>query len=184
MSPVAHSGVALLAWQVGATRKTWKTLALFVFAGNLPDIDFVLNLVLGHNRLSVHQYVTHNFLFILVSVSLLSLALPKGRDRWVLLLLGLSHLLLDVIVIDPARPIGIRPFFPFSKALVNLGFFPYLERWRLRDMISWRNGGVLLLEAAVFVFPVLIIYGKRIFKTVRGRAFWKAEDRCRRGERA
>jgi hypothetical protein len=137
MSPVAHSGAALLAWQVAASRKNWKTLVLFLFVGNLPDIDFALHLILGHNRLSLHQYFTHNFLFVLASVSLLSLALPRGRDRWGLLLLGLSHLLLDVIVIDPARPIGIRPFFPFSKALFNLGFFPYLERWRLRDMLSW-----------------------------------------------
>jgi membrane-bound metal-dependent hydrolase YbcI (DUF457 family) len=174
MSPIAHGGVALFAWQISASRKNWRTLALFLFVGNLPDIDFALNLLLGHNRLSLHQYFTHNLLFILVATSLLSLFLPAGRDRWGLILLGLSHLVLDIIVIDPARPIGIRPFFPFSSVLYNFGFFPYLERWRLRTMISWRNGGVLLLEAAVFLFPVLIIYGKRILKTVRGRAFWTA----------
>ena len=174
MSPIAHGGVALFAWQTAATRKNWKTLLLFGFVGNMPDIDFALNLIMGHNRLSLHQYFTHNLLFILVTASLLSLFLPPGRDRWGLILLGLSHLVLDIIVIDPARPIGIRPFFPFSNALYNFGFFPYLERWRLRTMISWHNGGVLLLEAAVFLFPVLIVYGKRILKTVRGRAFWTA----------
>jgi len=174
MSPVAHSGVALFTWQVAATRKNWKTLLLFLFAANLPDIDFILNLILGRNRLILHQYFTHNFLFILVTVSLLSLALPSGRDRWGLILLGLSHLLLDIIVVDLSRPIGIRPFYPFSKALYDFGFFPYLDRWKLRTMISWRNGGVLLLEAVIFLVPVLVIYGKRILKTVRGRTFWAA----------
>lgn len=174
MSPIAHTGVALLGWQIGATRKTWKTLFLFLFAANLPDVDFALRLFLGHNRLSLHQYVTHNLLFILVTCGLLSLFLPPGRDRWALILVGLSHLALDISVIDPARPIGIRPFFPFSKALYNFGFFPYLERWKFRTMLSWHNGRVLLLEAAVFFFPVLIVFGKRMFKTIRGRAFWTA----------
>ena len=174
MSPIAHTGVALLGWQIGVTRKTWKTLFLFLLTANLPDIDFALRLFLGHNRLSLHQYFTHNLLFILVMSALLSLFLPPGRDRWALILVGLFHLVLDISVIDPARPIGIRPFFPFSKALYNFGFFPYLERWKLKTMLSWRNGGVLLLEAAVFLFPVLIVFGKRLVKTVRGRAFWAA----------
>jgi membrane-bound metal-dependent hydrolase YbcI (DUF457 family) len=172
MSPIAHSGMALLGWQLTATRKNIRTLAVFLVAANLPDVDFLLFIIFGRGRLSLHQYFTHNLLFVVLATGLLSLLLPAGRDRWGLLLVGVSHLFLDIIVIDTLRPIGLRPFYPFSKALFNFGFFPFLKRGSLKVMASLRNMEVLLLETVVFVLPVLVIFGKRMVRRIGSRAFW------------
>jgi len=174
MSPIAHSGVALLGWQVIATRKNAKSLGLFLLIANLPDIDFLLSLLFGQKRIFVHQYFTHNLIFVAATSVLVSLFLPRGRDRWGLLLIGFSHLVMDIFVIDPVRPIGIRPFFPFSRALFNFGFFPYLERGRFHNATSMRNFLVLGLEAAVFVLPVLVLFGSKILRDIKSRAFWTA----------
>jgi hypothetical protein len=175
MSPIAHSGVALLGWQLGATRKNVKTLSLFLLVGNLPDIDFLFHLILGREKtLSLHQAYTHNLFFVILTSALLSLLLPAGRDRWSLILVGLSHILLDIIVIDPVRPVGIKPFFPLSKALYNFGFFPHLQRGSLRVMLSTRNIRILLLEAVIFVLPVFVLFWKKIIMTIKSRAFWTA----------
>jgi hypothetical protein len=58
--------------------------------------------------------------------------------------------------------------------LFNFGFFPYLERGRFQTAISTRNLLVLGLEAAVFVLPVLVLFGTKILRYVKSRAFWTA----------
>jgi hypothetical protein len=172
MSPIAHSGVALLGWELFSTRKTAKSFLIFFLIANIPDVDFFLFLVFGRSRLSLHQYVTHNLVFVLVVAGLFSLLLPAARDRWGLILVGLSHLVLDLIVIDPAIPIGIRLFFPFSKKVFNLGFFPHLERGGFSNWFSGKNLLIMGLEAAVFVAPVLVLFGRDLVRTVKSRAFW------------
>jgi hypothetical protein len=172
MSPIAHSGLALLGWELGARRKNAFSLAVFMAAANLPDLDFLLRLIFGRGRLTLHQYYTHNALFILIASGLLSLLLPAGRDRWALLLVALSHLVLDVVVVDTLRPVGIRAFYPFSDALFNFGFFPFLQRGSLRAMASVRNLEVLALEAAVFVLPVAVVFRKALVRQLAARGFW------------
>jgi hypothetical protein len=172
MSPIAHSGVALLGWELSSTRKTVKSFLVFFAIANIPDIDFFLFLVFGRSRLSLHQYVTHNLFFVIIVAGLFSLLLPAARDRWGLILVGLSHLVLDIIVIDPARPIGIRLFFPLSKKIFNFGFFPHLERAGISNWFSGKNLLVMALEAAVFVAPVLVLFGRDLVRTVKSRAFW------------
>jgi len=172
MSPIAHSGVALLGWELSSTRKTVKSFLVFFAIANIPDIDFFLFLVFGRSRLSLHQYVTHNLFFVIIVAGLFSLLLPAARDRWGLILVGLSHLVLDIIVIDPARPIGIRLFFPLSKKIFNFGFFPHLERAGISNWFSGKNLAVMALEAAVFVAPILILFGRDLVRTVKSRAFW------------
>jgi membrane-bound metal-dependent hydrolase YbcI (DUF457 family) len=172
MSPIAHSGMALLGWQLAARRKNLLTFAIFLAAANLPDIDFLARFVFGPTGISLHQYYTHNVLFVGLSTALLSLLLPPGSDRWGLLLVGFSHLVLDIIMIDLVRPVGIRAFYPFSGALFNFGFFPYLERGSLKAMASLRNLEVMALETAVFVLPVVVAFRKRLVREIGSRAFW------------
>jgi hypothetical protein len=172
MSPIAHSGIALLGWELASRRKNVFSLALFLAAANLPDVDFLLRIVLGRGRMPLHQYYTHNLAFVLLGAGLMSLLLPAGRDRWGLVLVALSHLVLDVIVIDTVRPVGIRAFYPFSTALYNFGFFPFLQRGSLKAMASWRNLEVMALEAGLFVLPVLVVFGKALARRIRARAFW------------
>jgi len=172
MSPIAHSGIALLGWELSATRKNYRTLALFLLVANFADIDFVFCLFLGRGRLSVHQYFTHNIFFVVASSALFSLLLPAWKDRWGLALVGLSHLALDIVVIDPIHPIGIRLFYPLSKRVLNFGIFPYLTRGSLARMLTVRNALVLVLESLVFLFPLFILWGKRFSGYFRRRAFW------------
>jgi hypothetical protein len=79
MSPIAHSGVALLGWELFSTRKTAKSFLIFFLIANIPDVDFFLFLVFGRSRLSLHQYVTHNLVFVLVVAGLFSFFFPPAR---------------------------------------------------------------------------------------------------------
>jgi hypothetical protein len=173
VSPLAHAGIGLLGWQLADRKKTAGSLALFLFAANWPDIDFVLAGLFGNRDLFRHQFYTHNVFFVLAGCAFLSLLLPSGRSRWGLILTGLSHLPLDVIVVDTVPPIGIRPFWPVSGALYNIGLFPFLERGPWRVIVSLRNFLVLGLEFLLFVLPVLLIYRRSLAERFRNPEFWR-----------
>ncbi|MBM3293338.1 MAG: metal-dependent hydrolase [Candidatus Aminicenantes bacterium] len=170
MSPVAHSALGLLGWELGASRKTWPSLALFVLAANLADLDFLFAFLFGRRPLFVHQAYTHNIFFVLAASGLLALALSKGRGRRALVLTGLSHLAADIFVVDAIPPVGFRLFFPFSEALFNVPLFPYLVRPPYGPVFSPRNIAVLGLEAAVFVLPVLAFCSGRLKGRLSRRA--------------
>jgi hypothetical protein len=167
VSPLAHAGIGLLGWQVFDRKKTAASLALFLFAANWPDIDFVLAGIFGNGGIFRHQLYTHNVFFVLAGCALLSLLLPRGTGRWGLILTGLSHLPLDIIVIDTVAPIGIRPFWPVSDALYNIALFPCLERGPLKVIFSPKNFLVLGLEFLFFVLPVLIIFRRSLTERFR-----------------
>jgi membrane-bound metal-dependent hydrolase YbcI (DUF457 family) len=172
VSPIAHSGIGLLGWEMASSRKNVKTFLLFLFVANMADLDFMLYLVFRTRRSYIHQYYTHNIFFVVIAASLLSLLLKTRRDRLGLILVGLFHLVQDIIVFDPVRPVGIRLFYPISSKLINLGFFPHLHRGGLRGTVSAGNAATLFLEALVFVAPVLIFFGKRLVEDFRRRDFW------------
>jgi membrane-bound metal-dependent hydrolase YbcI (DUF457 family) len=174
MSPVAHTGLAVLGWQAGSAPRTWKALGLFVLVSNLADVDFLLTFLFGPRPVFVHQAYTHNLVFVLVLSGLLALALPRGRGRLALISTGLSHLAADFIVIDTLPPVGFRLLFPFSEALFNVGLFPYLVRPPYGAVLSARNAVALSLEAAVFVLPVVAIYARRLRRDLRAKEFWMA----------
>jgi membrane-bound metal-dependent hydrolase YbcI (DUF457 family) len=148
-------------------------LVIFILAANFADIDYLLYLVSGRNPVFIHQYFTHNLLFVLVSCGLLSLLVKGARSRWGVFLTGMTHLGLDIIVIDTLKPFGFRLFFPFSNALFNIALFPYLRRGSWPVILSWDNLFVLGLEFACFVLPVIILFRRRLEKQVTTRAFWK-----------
>jgi membrane-bound metal-dependent hydrolase YbcI (DUF457 family) len=173
MSPVAHAGLGLLGWQLFDQKKTAGTLGLFVLVANWPDVDFLLHLLFRRPIAFLHQYYTHNILFVLVFIFLFSLFLRDGRSRLGIYLTGISHLLSDLIVIDTSPPIGIRLFFPFSNSCFNLPWFPYLRRWPSKALFSVENGAVLLLEFVVFVLPVVYLFRKQLQRRWSSSAFWK-----------
>jgi hypothetical protein len=173
VSPVAHAGLGLLGWQLFDRKKTAGTLGLFVLVANWPDVDFLLHLLFRRQTLFLHQYFTHNLLFVLVSSLLFSFCLKDGRARTGVYLTGISHLLSDLIVIDTLPPIGIRLLYPFSSICFNLPWFPYLRRWPQKALFSAANGAVLLLEFVVFVLPVLYFFRKPLRRRWTSSAFWK-----------
>jgi hypothetical protein len=173
VSPLAHAGIGLLGWQAFDRKKTAGSLALFLFAANWPDIDFVFSWFFGNRGIFRHQFYTHNVFFVMAGCGLLALLLPKGGGRWGLILAGLSHLPLDFIVVDTVPPIGIRPFWPVSDALYNIGLFPNLERGPWRVIFSPRNFLVLGLEFLLFVLPVLLLYRRSLAERLRSADFLK-----------
>jgi hypothetical protein len=172
VSPIAHSAIGLLGWQLTASRKNIKTLILFLFVANLPDIDYLLFLLFRTRRFYIHQYFTHNIFFVVITAALLSLFLKAGKDRLGLILVGVFHLVQDIFVLDRGWPKGIRLFYPLSSKFFNIGFFPNLQRGSLWHMFSLRNISVLALETLVFIVPIIVIFWKKLGQEFSRRDFW------------
>lgn len=173
MSPVAHAGLGLLGWRIFDRKKTVGTLILYVLIANAADIDFLLHAVFKGHALFIHQYYTHNLAFVLAIALGCMFLLADGKSRLGLVLAGISHLAVDLIVIDTLKPVGIRLFYPLSEKFFNLPWFPYLQRGTWKVMTSPRNMGILGLEFAIFVLPVLLISPKPLWKRLASPAFWK-----------
>ncbi|MCP4220233.1 MAG: metal-dependent hydrolase [bacterium] len=160
MSPVAHAGLALLGWQKTAGQKNLKTLLMFLFIGNLPDIDFLFFIFIGKRAFALHQYYTHNVFFVLLGALLFFPLLKGTRERLGFCGVAVSHLVLDLLTRDVAAPVGFRLFYPLSEKVFNLGFFPYLTKNNPAEVFSINNVYVLSLELLVFVLPLLLLYGR------------------------
>jgi membrane-bound metal-dependent hydrolase YbcI (DUF457 family) len=173
MSPIAHSGLGLLGWRLFDKKKTIGTLILYVLVANAADIDFLLHAVFKGHALFLHQYYTHNLVFVLIAALGLMFLLADARSRFGLVLAGIYHLAADVIVIDTLKPVGIRLLYPLSETFFNLPWFPYLQRGTWKVMTSSRNLAILGLELAIFVLPVLLISPKPLWKRIFSPAFWK-----------
>lgn len=177
MSPIAHSGIALLGWQKSTAQenKNIKTLLLFLLISNLPDIDFLFFPVIGNKAFTTHQYYTHNVFFVGMAVLLFFPFLKKKRERIGFSLIAFSHLLLDLVTIDAVAPHGFRLFYPVSEQLFHLGFLPNLHKKNLAEVVSLHNLWVLAFEAAIFLVPVLLYYRKEFAENPVGRK--KAQKR-------
>ena len=173
MSPVGHSSVALLVWQKSLKNKNLKTLLLFLLISNLPDIDFLFSLFIGKKTAAIHQYYTHNIFFVCVTALLFFPILKQTKERIGFFLVAFSHLLLDLLVIDTVPPIGFRLFYPLSNQVFNFGIFPNMERGNLAVVFALHNLWVLVLEAAVFLVPVLIYYRKAFGSYIKQKEFWE-----------
>ena len=173
MSPVAHSGLGLLGWRLFDRKKTVGTLFLYILIANAADVDFLLHAIFKGHALFLHQYYTHNLLFVLVLALACMFLLADGRSRTGLVLTGVFHLAADVIVVDTLPPVGIRLFYPLSGNFFNLPWFPYLQRGPWKVMASPRNLWVLALELVIFVLPVLLVLPKPLWKRFVSPAFWK-----------
>jgi hypothetical protein len=173
MTPIAHSAIGLLGWQKSASEKNVKTLFCFILLSNIPDIDFLLLIFYGKGQMKLHQAYTHNIFFIAFVTLLFFFVFKNSKERLVIFLVSLSHLILDVIIIDRVSPVGLRIFFPASNKLFNFGFFPNFMRGNFRELFSWHNLATISLEIALFVFPVLLISGKKTAQFIVKKEFWK-----------
>jgi membrane-bound metal-dependent hydrolase YbcI (DUF457 family) len=173
MTPIVHTAVGFLGWQNSASKKNIKTLLLFILISNLPDFDFFLFFFIGKKELQLHQSYTHNFLFVVFFTLVFFFFFKQKKERIALFLVSLSHLLLDLIIIDPVDPIGFRLFFPFWNRLFNVGFFPNLLRGSISEIFSWHNVVTISIEMAIFVVPVLLFYRKELRFYLGKKEFWK-----------
>lgn len=175
MSPIVHSGIALLGWQksMGQENKHLKTLLIFLLISNLPDIDFLFFLVIGKKAFAMHQYYTHNVFFVAVFPLLFFPILKQKWERIGLYLTAYSHLLLDLSTIDGGAPLGFRLFYPISEKLFYFGIFPNLHKNNLEEVFSFHNLWVSALETVVCLVPVLFYYRKEFGTYLKQKEFWR-----------
>jgi len=162
MGPVAHSGMGYLGWKLSGRRGNHALGLLFILLALLPDIDFVLAYLLPGTAIP-HQLYTHNIFFVGFTAGLLLLLFASLRSEWRwVMAVGFSHLVLDLLVLDPVPPLGIKLLFPLWGEPLNLGFFPNLWRDSLRQILSLHNLLVVALEALVFGIPLWLLMNPRI----------------------
>jgi len=173
MTPVGHSSLALLGFELIESKKNYLRLFFIVLLANFPDIDLVINFFLPDSLKIQHQLYTHNVFFVLFSVILLFPLFKSKRDRIVIFFIGYSHLILDLIVVDYKQPIGIKLFYPISDKFFNYGFFPTFYKANINDIFSIHNLLVLLLETLIFFIPVVFYFGKQLKTDIFNKEFFR-----------
>ena len=123
-SPVGHSLAGFIIYKIAPGMQgmaRWQVIALYLFAANAPDLDFVPGLVVGDpNRF--HHGFSHGIGFGLLFAVILSLLLCISKKDWlwrnfrIFLSLYLSHLTLDYLSTDTGAPYGVPFFWPVSNA--------------------------------------------------------------------
>jgi hypothetical protein len=162
MTPIAHAAVGLVGWKFFSRRKDLKTLVFFVVAACALDADFLLYYLFGRPQVFVHQLYSHN---ICVSLAVALVFLPflkTARERGGLVFISLTHLFMDLFVIDNVAPVGFRLFFPVYNKFYNYGFFPFVQRGSARELFSVHNLVAVACEVAVFVVPALVLCRKEL----------------------
>ena len=163
-SPVAHTlagaCVAALAARRSPAARALPVAALVILAANLPDLDY-LALVRGREAMErFHQSVFHSIGFVAAATLPLALLLRRRVDSaraWLLLAAaGLTHLLLDLLVVDLKPPVGFPFFWPLSAERFHspITLFPGIDR---AVVLGRRNLLELLAELAWFLpaWPLL-----------------------------
>jgi len=163
-SPVFHglAGMGLAYAMAGdkrlplfsSLRKAGAILGMAALLACLPDVDYLPGLARGYLN-TTHQQATHSVAWILMVSAGIWLvgrawrpARFGGRAAAFLLILGGSHLAIDLLTEDRLAPYGIPLWAPFSDACVP-GLFAGLPAWdktALADMGSRGNLRALGIE--------------------------------------
>jgi membrane-bound metal-dependent hydrolase YbcI (DUF457 family) len=157
---IAGAGIAVLAARRLPAARAIPVAAAILFAANLPDLDY-LALVGGRAAMErFHQGPLHSIGFVAAAALPLALLLRRrlGLARsWLLLAgAGLTHLLLDLVVVDHTPPVGFPLFWPLSAERFHASaeIFPGIDRVHL---LSLRNLRELLVELALGVPALLLV---------------------------
>jgi len=150
MTPVGHtiSGI----WSGGLIKRDYslKYLIFYTIIASLPDFDIVVGLILfGKKGLGIHQYYTHNFLFILIVAAIVYLFTKDKRLTFFTIIVLTIHLFLDLIVVDERPPIGINPFYPFYNEFYNIPLLLGVKKGSLRDLFSINNLKAVISEILI-----------------------------------
>lgn len=148
---------------------TWKTLLLFVFLANLPDLDFLAGFFMGEPHLYHRHFVSHSIGAAAVVGCMVALCFgwrDWRRFAWHVLLFGsvyFSHVFLDAFSHDTARPFGVPMFWPFSKQYIFSPVLLFMSVEKagsglnfIKNLFVMHNFGAAVLEFMIFV-PVLSI---------------------------
>jgi membrane-bound metal-dependent hydrolase YbcI (DUF457 family) len=160
-TPVAHTlagaCVAALAARGFPAARVLPVAGALLVAANLPDTDY-LALVRGREAMAAfHQGVFHSIGFIAAATLPLALLLRRRLPftlAWLLLAgAGLTHLLLDLLVVDTKPPVGFPFFWPLTGERYHspISLFPGIDR----TVLFGRKNLLELLAELAWGLPAL-----------------------------
>jgi inner membrane protein len=166
-SPIGHSLMGYIIHRATAqpvTSGDWSAIALYVFAANAPDLDFIPGFFVG--QLSrFHHGPSHSIGFAILFAALASVFFHRRTRVFVIAFsLYLSHVLLDYLIQDPSPPHGVPLFWPFSYEYY-MAPFAFFRRFDyashsvgslLSPMFTLHNLLTVLIEV-VLLLPLLIL---------------------------
>jgi membrane-bound metal-dependent hydrolase YbcI (DUF457 family) len=183
--PIAHAAagylVARAARRPGSDRSIgagWRA-AIFMFIGNLPDLDFLIGFAVGRPGL-VHRGFSHTLLAaVFFGIAAGAFVSRRGRERFVPAALAFgaaygSHILLDWLTVDTRPPIGGQFLWPFSDgymiAPVTIFSEIFLDgRTRLGFLESFFAWPVVVVLMRELVMAAVAVGGWHLFETLRAR---------------
>ncbi len=140
----------------------WKLVALYVFAANAPDLDFLPGLFVGDLG-RYHHGPSHSIAFAILFGLCAAAFFSRRIHAFVIAFsLYLSHVLLDYLVQDPSPPLGVPLFWPINHEYYMAPFAFYrpfnypVSLTELPIFFTFHNFLTLLTEA-LFLLPVLIL---------------------------
>ena len=170
-SPIGHSLMGYIIYQ-STPRSTgmrqWQLIALYIFAANAPDIDFIPGFFIGDpNR--YHHGISHSVGFTVLFASVFSLFLyllkrdPFRRNFAVFFCLYFSHIVLDYLSIDTSFPYGETFFWPLSNKyyIASFAFLPDIRRAYsssefILSLVSLHNMWTVSVECFLLL-PLLLL---------------------------
>ena len=179
-SPVGHTilGIAVssLFWKQFAFKKWVFWGAVLLFA-NLADFDYFFGFFTG-NPNAYHRLWTHSFGFVLFTGIIVLLRCRMTTRTWdfrwpvFVMILMSSHLIIDYLGMDTRGNIGIPLFWPISSEcfISPVSVFRDIHKSHsshnfVQSLFSWYNGITVLLEVAVAIpFVILIFYLNKLKK--------------------
>ena len=130
-SPVGHSlmGYVIYGATEGISERNWTTRALYLFAANAPDLDFLPGLVVG-DLPRYHHGPSHSVGFAILFGIVASLLMSRRLYSFIVASsLYFSHVVLDYLVQDPSPPYGVPLLWPLSYEyhMAPFAFFPRFD---------------------------------------------------------
>jgi inner membrane protein len=166
-SPIGHSLMGYILHRATArpgSTHSWSTIALYLFAANAPDLDFIPGLFVGQLS-KFHHGPSHSIGFALLFAAIVAVCFRRTTRVLVIAFsLYLSHVLLDYLIQDPSPPHGVPLFWPFSYEYYMAPFaffrrFDYASHSLdslLSPMFTLHNLLTVFLEI-VLLLPLLIV---------------------------
>ncbi len=193
-SPFGHSiaGYILAAHESKTLKvQSVKTLILYLFVANAPDLDFIPGALMGKPNL-FHHGISHSLGAAVLFSMVFAFLIGRRKNQYMkAFLIGFSlycsHLFLDYISIDGRPPPGIPILWPLSNEYF---IFPYpilppimhsgLDHATigqfLDDLFSMHNLYVVFLEFLAMIPVLLIFILHRKYQNKRFESGLKAEN--------
>ena len=187
-SPVGHSLTGMILYlsynKWGSLWSNRNEILLYIFFAVAPDLDLIPGL-LGGDIYRYHHGPPHSIFFALLftlpfSLPRLKRGLKRFLSSWgIFFSLYCTHLLIDFFTIDRRPPYGSPLFWPIWDRYLSspITFLPpvYKESWTA--LVSLNNLYTMLIEVAIFLPLLLLIYWYRKSKGERIQATGRHYDK-------